>query len=59
MLDLDGLGSSLAETLVTDKVIHHPLELFELDEKKLGTWTSSTNLPNGQISKPRRFGEKS
>ena len=35
MLDLDGLGSSLAETLVTDKVIHHPLELFELDEKKV------------------------
>lgn len=59
MLDLDGLGSSLAETLVTDKVIHHPLELFELDEKKLANLElAPANLPNGQISKPRRFGEK-
>ncbi len=53
MLDLDGLGSSLAETLVTDKVIQHPLELFELDEKKLANLElAPANLPNGQISKP-------
>ncbi|MBA4716486.1 MAG: NAD-dependent DNA ligase LigA [Verrucomicrobiales bacterium] len=59
MLDLDGLGSSLAETLVTDKIIKHPLELFELDEEKLANLQlSPANLAGGQISKPRRFGEK-
>ena len=59
MLDLDGLGSSLAETLVTDKIIKHPLELFELDEEKLANLQlSAANLASGQKSKPRRFGEK-
>ena len=59
MLDLDGLGSTLAETLVTDKIIKHPLELFELDEEKLtNLQLSPANLAGGQISKPRRFGEK-
>jgi len=59
MLDLDGLGSSLAETLVTDKIIKHPLELFELDEEKLANLQlSPANLASGQTSKPRRFGEK-
>ena len=59
MLDLDGLGSTLAETLVTDKIIKHPLELFELDEEKLANLQlSPANLAGGQISKPRRFGEK-
>ena len=59
MLDLDGLGSSLAETLVTNKIIKHPLELFELDEEKLANLElAPANLASGQISKPRRFGEK-
>lgn len=59
MLNLDGLGSSLAQALVQNKLISHPLEIFELDEDVLGSIElAPAKLANGKSSKPRKFGLK-
>ena len=59
MLNLDGLGSSLAQALVQNKLISHPLEIFELDEDALSSIElAPAKLANGKLSKPRKFGLK-
>lgn len=51
-LDIDGLGSSVAEALVRDKLVQTPLDLFDIDLIIL----SKLNL--GTKCEPRLFGEK-
>ncbi len=51
-LDLDGLGSIVAEALVRHKLASSPLDLFTLTEETLGP------LNLGTEENPRRFGEK-
>lgn len=59
MLDLDGLGSRVAEKLVTDQLVKHPIDLFELSINSFSDLElSPAKLDNDRISKPRRFGEK-
>ena len=59
MLNLDGLGSSLAQALVQNKIISHPLEIFELDEDALGSIElAPAKLANGKSSKPRKLDSK-
>ena len=59
MLDLDGLGSRVAEKLVTDKLVKNPIDLFELSYNTLSDLElSPAKLDSGRTSKPRRFGEK-
>ena len=59
MLDLDGLGISVAEKLVTSKLVKHPLDLFDLEQEQLANMElEPAKLNSGVKSKPRRFGEK-
>ena len=59
MLDLDGLGISVAEKLVTSELVKHPLDLFELVPEQLANMElEPAKLTSGVKSKPRRFGEK-
>ena len=51
-LDIDGLGSTVAEALVRHGICTTPLDLFTLDESTLA------NLNLGTEESPRRFGEK-
>ncbi len=51
-LDIEGLGETVAEALVSRGICRTPLDLFELNEATLG----SLNL--GTDEEPRRFGEK-
>ncbi len=51
-LDIDGLGSTVAEALVRRGICATPLDLFALD----GTTLANLNL--GTEDAPRRFGEK-
>ncbi|MFU8892278.1 MAG: NAD-dependent DNA ligase LigA [Luteolibacter sp.] len=51
-LDIDGLGSTVAEALVRHGICTSPLDLFELTEETLA------NLNLGTEENPRRFGEK-
>lgn len=56
-LDIEGLGSIVAEKLVERGLIHDPLDLFDLhSEHKLLDLLSSLNL--GTESEPRVFGSK-
>lgn len=52
-LDIDALGSSVAEVLVREGLIHNPLDLYKLSLEQL----ASLNI--GTEAEPRRFGEKS
>ena len=57
-LDIDGLGTAVAEKLVETKMISTTLDLFELDPNTLAhLLLDPANLELGQ-SKPRRLGEK-
>ena len=51
-LDLDGLGGTVAESLVRRELCRTPLDLFDLGEETLA------NLNLGSDEAPRRFGEK-
>jgi len=51
-LDIDGLGTSVAEAVVRDKLVKTPLDLFNLDLPTL------TELNLGTKFEPRLFGEK-
>jgi DNA ligase (NAD+) len=51
-LDIEGVGETVAEALVSRNLCRTPLDLFTLDEATLG----SLNL--GSDEEPRRFGEK-
>lgn len=51
-LDIEGVGETVAEALVSRGICRTPLDLFELTEATLG----SLNL--GTDEEPRRFGEK-
>lgn len=51
-LDIDGLGSTVAEALVRHGICKTPLDLFGLTEETLA------NLNLGTEENPRRFGEK-
>lgn len=51
-LDIEGIGSTVAETLVERGLIRSPLDLFEIPESTLAT------LNLGTEGSPRIFGEK-
>ena len=51
-LDIEGIGTTVAEKLVERGLIHSPLELFEIPETTLAT------LNLGTEESPRIFGEK-
>jgi len=51
-LDIDGVGSTVAEALVRHGICKTPLDLFGLTEETLA------NLNLGNEENPRRFGEK-
>ncbi|MEM1085227.1 MAG: NAD-dependent DNA ligase LigA [Verrucomicrobiota bacterium] len=51
-LDIDGVGETVAEALVTRELCRTPLDLFSLEEEQLAT------LNLGSDEEPRRFGEK-
>ncbi|MGC4017151.1 MAG: NAD-dependent DNA ligase LigA [Luteolibacter sp.] len=51
-LDIEGVGETVAEALVSRELCRTPLDLFTLTEESLG----SLNL--GTETEPRRFGEK-
>lgn len=51
-LDIDSIGSSVAEALVSHGLAHSPLDLFRLDAEEL----APLNL--GTPEEPRRYGEK-
>jgi DNA ligase (NAD+) len=51
-LDIDGLGSTVAEALVRHHICQTPLDCFDLTESTLA------NLNLGSEENPRRFGEK-
>lgn len=51
-LDIEALGETVAEVLVKQGMIRHPLDLFSLSQEQL----ASLNL--GTEKEPRRFGEK-
>lgn len=51
-LDIEGIGSTVAEKLVERGLIHSPLDLFEIPESTLAT------LNLGTEESPRIFGEK-
>lgn len=51
-LDVESIGTSVAEALVSKGIAHSPLDLFDMDLSVL----SSLNL--GTESEPRRYGEK-
>jgi DNA ligase (NAD+) len=59
MLDLEGLGISVAEKLVTSELVKNPLDLFDLKAEQLAEMQlEPAKLNSGAKSKPRRFGEK-
>ncbi|BCX49528.1 NAD-dependent DNA ligase [Haloferula helveola] len=51
-LDIDGVGETVAEALVSRELCSAPLDLFALSEEQLA------NLNLGSDDEPRRFGEK-
>ncbi len=51
-LDIEGIGSTVAEKLVERGLVHSPLDLFEIPESTLAT------LNLGTEESPRIFGEK-
>lgn len=58
-LDLDGLGESVAVKLVESGIATSPLDLFTLEHEQLaGLLLDPATLQSGDVSKPRRFGEK-
>ena len=58
-LDLEGLGESVAIKLVESGLATSPLDLFNLDHEQLANLLlDPATLQTGEISKPRRFGEK-
>lgn len=51
-LDVESIGTSVAESLVSRNIVHSPLELFDMELPVL----ASLNL--GTDDEPRRYGEK-
>ncbi len=58
-LDIDGVGESVAIKLVQNEMVKTPLDLFTLTEEQLANMEmDAAILQSGDISKPRRLGEK-
>ncbi len=58
-LDLEGVGSAVAEKLVETEMARSPLDLFTLQEPQLADLKlDPANLGTAKQSKPRRLGEK-
>ncbi len=58
-LDLEGLGESVAVKLVESGLATSPLDLFDLEHQELADLLlDPATLQTGEISKPRRFGDK-
>lgn len=57
-LDIDGLGTAVAEKLVENKMIQTTLDLFELQPDSLADLLLDPAQLDGKESKPRRLGEK-
>jgi len=58
-LDIDGVGESVAIKLVENNMVKTPLDLFTLTEDQLANMEmDAAILQSGDISKPRRLGEK-
>ncbi|MDB4721315.1 NAD-dependent DNA ligase LigA [Verrucomicrobiales bacterium] len=59
MLELEGLGISVAEKLVTSGLVRNPLDLFDLKAEQLAEMElDPAKLHSGATSKPRRLGQK-
>lgn len=57
-LDIDGLGTAVAEKLVENSIIRTTLDLFELQADSLADLLLDPAQLEGKESKPRRLGEK-
>ncbi|MEM8953170.1 MAG: NAD-dependent DNA ligase LigA [Verrucomicrobiota bacterium] len=58
-LDLEGVGTAVAEKLIDTGMIESPLDLFTLSESQLADLhLDPANLGTDKQSKPRRLGEK-
>lgn len=57
-LDIDGLGTAVAEKLVENSIIRTTLDLFELQADSLAELLLDPAQLEGKESKPRRLGEK-
>ncbi|MGB2186508.1 MAG: NAD-dependent DNA ligase LigA [Akkermansiaceae bacterium] len=57
-LDIDGLGTAVAEKLVENELVHSTLELFDLEADALANLLLDPAKLEGGQSKPRRLGEK-
>lgn len=60
MLDIEGIGESVAIKLVENRLVKTPLDLFKLDEETLANLMldPAVSQDGESISKERRFGEK-
>ena len=59
MLDLEGLGASVAEKLVNSGFVETTLDLFDLTTDQIAEMElDPAKLNSGSKSKPRKFGEK-
>jgi len=57
-LDIDGLGTAVAEKLVENSIIRTTLDLYELQADSLADLLLDPAQLEGKESKPRRLGEK-
>ena len=58
-LDIEGVGESVAIKLVESGLAHSPIDLFTLSETQLAELElDPAKMESGELSKPRRFGEK-
>tara|TARA_B110000879_G_scaffold210568_1_gene300974 strand:- start:3954 stop:6035 length:2082 start_codon:yes stop_codon:yes gene_type:complete len=57
-LDIDGLGTAVAEKLVENQIITTTLDLFDLQEESLADLLLDPAQLEGKESKPRRLGER-
>ena len=57
-LDIDGLGTAVAEKLVENSIISTTLDLFKLEAESLADLLLDPAKLDGKESKPRRLGEK-
>ncbi|MGB0992583.1 MAG: NAD-dependent DNA ligase LigA [Akkermansiaceae bacterium] len=57
-LDIDGLGTAVAEKLVETQMIRTTLDLFDLQSDDLANLLLDPAVSDGKQSKPRRLGEK-
>jgi len=58
-LDIEGIGESVAVKLVKSGIVRSPLDLFTLSGEQLANLElDPAKMESGELSKPRRFGEK-